>query len=158
MRGNAGQGWIADAMPYYALFALVVGVLFFLFVFIASSYVGGQYTIPSGLEENITKQRFWTDSCFSAYGLNNRLSFTLDWERFDQTVLDECYKAHEGYPVPAYRLTLGVGNEEKTVMTPGWSSASGNTQAKQYIKDVRVLKNDEMYDGAFIVEVKDEAQ
>jgi hypothetical protein len=142
--------WVVDSVPFYLLFAIVVGMLFLLFAFIVNSSAAGKHAIPPGLENFLIEQRFST-SCFNA-----RDKFTdetlpvIEKERFDAIKLTRCFQI-SSKDVLAYRLKLGAQGEA-VVSTSSFDETRGASGAR--VQPVRVLADGDVVEGTLRVEVQ----
>ncbi len=138
-------------MPWMALFIIVVGIMFAFFLVFLFSSSSSLYIIPPGTEEIMFKERFLGDCFLKPNELTGEFSSVIDWDKFDQEHLNECYNIGEESRQLGFRLRLKVGDEEKAISTRNWKEkpVSGEGQ------EVNVWKNNEQLLGDLLIEVQD---
>lgn len=101
---------------------------------------------PENLASFILEKRFFdSPNCF-LYGNN---AGVIDYSKFTQEQLNNCYAGSEN--TPAYKLTLQAGGEtEQPLTTQNWISGGYRVDAK--VKRVLVFKNGEIVEGGLTIE------
>ena len=104
---NKKAFYAADTAPFYAIFAIVVSVLFIFFTLILSHYTENTAEIPKNLEPYLLSQRFLrSPECFTYEDISGRsYSNVIDPTKFTQDRLNTCYNL-EDQEAPAFKLTL----------------------------------------------------
>jgi len=147
---NKKGEWTADTAPFMAIFIIVCGGLFMVFIFIIHANSNQLYQIPPKTEEITLKERFLA-SCFVEEDLLSGVSSSMiNWNKFDQTHLDKCYDISSGSKNYAFKLNLEVEDTTRTIQTRNWKGdvVSGESQM------VTVFYNGERKTGKLLIEVQ----
>ena len=154
MKSKKGQGWAVDSMPFYVIFVMVVGVLVLIFSLLMQRYIADQFMIPEGLEDDLLSQRFFGVHCFGAESVfTGRQHDVIDFSRFTQERLDDCYVVDKNFKYFAYKIHLLLGEESTIVQTANWRESSAQ---RRRVKEVEVLKENILLRGNIIIEVQHE--
>ncbi len=139
-----GELWVADSVPFYILFSLGIGMLFLFFAIIGGKYFGDKYTIPDGLEKELTQKRFFT--CFGT--IDTGRAFV--WDKFVQDNLDYCYSGDAR--VDAFSLQLTLHKDKKDLFTSNWKKERGAVESKEF--KIVILKDGKIDDGTLVIGVQ----
>lgn len=138
---------------FYAVFGFAAAVIFLLILWLTSSKESELSTIPPGIETYLTSQRFLNSPlCFALQDSQTKRvqNWIIDLEKFNQGVLDKCYKA-ENTKVNAYRLTVTYGNEKKTLATKNWEGFFKRAETKK----VMIYNGASIQNGELFIEIQD---
>lgn len=142
--------WVLDSMPWMAVFVIVVGVLFTIFLVFLNSTSSDVYQIPPGTEETILKERFFGNCFWEQEELTGNYVSMISWEKFDQKNLDDCYNILGESKDLGFRLRLTVGGEEKSIETRNWRAKPVYGEGQK----VNVWKDGQQAEGNLLVEVQ----
>lgn len=162
---------VAEKAIFYLLFGVVLTGIFFVLVFLISSYINVSQEVPDGLREKIFLQRFVSSPyCFVYKDADTGRSYPgiIDFGKFEKQGLDFCFESFSdlsmkksslelvsgGYVFAenfAFRLTLSVLDPvvEKVVESNNWL---GNPR-ESFVEDVLVLYDGKLRRGRLRVEV-----
>ena len=154
MKSKKGT-YAADTAPFYAMFAIVTSVLFIIFVFIVNSYSVSEVEIPKGINEYISQQRFIrSPDCFAYEDISGRTyPSVMDWTKFNQKRIEECYASYGEEKLPAFSLTLSYAGKEKTIYTDNWNTQAG-PEKREPPKNVLVQFGTTRHEGTLTIEIQ----
>lgn len=151
--GNKKADISARKIIFYAIFGFAAAIVFLLILWLTSSKESELSAIPSGVETYLTSQRFLNSPlCFALQDSQTERTqnWVVDLEKFNQEVLDKCYKA-ENTKVNAYKLTLAYGTEKKILTTKNWEGFFKRAETKK----IMVYDGKQMQNGELLIEVQD---
>ncbi len=147
--------YTADTAPFYAIFAIVVTVLFMIFVLLVNHYSADNVEIPKNIEAYLLYQRFLrSPDCFTYEDISGRAyPLILDWSKFTEENLKNCYVSYQNKNIPAFRLKLTFPEKESTIQTENWNSQFGPHKIEKP-KQMWVYFNNEKYKGELSIEIQ----
>jgi hypothetical protein len=146
----------ADSMIFVMIFAVAVVSLFAILVFMFTYYSSDTVKLPEGLETYLLTQRFTrSPDCFVYEDVSGRsYPFTLDWDKFSEESLNECYVSPANIDVPAFRLRLSFSEGGRNIQTSNWNDDKGPDLIKSP-QHVFVYYNNKKYNGQFTLGIQD---
>ena len=144
--------WAPDTMPFWIIFAVVLGFTAIYFAIIITSIGSRQIEIPKGLEEHILAKRFiYSDNCFLFKDKEGGIKpDVIDYSKFSQERMNNCFSVQEGKY--AYKLKLRIGNSEPELKSSNWDNEL-KAMAKSENR-VLVLKDKKVEEGVFVIETQ----
>lgn len=144
--------WMIDSAPFMAIFVIIVAMLFLLFLVLVNMHASTLYEIPAKTEDTLLTGRF-LQSCFAKEDWLSGTSISvIDWNKFDQAHLDDCYSILPNSKYYSFKLKLmeDKTQAEKSVQTSNWQGKS------QYlrIQPVQIWREEEIRDGRLSIEVQ----
>jgi hypothetical protein len=148
-------GYTVDTAPFYAIFIIAVAIFSVAFMLIVNSNSAGRIEVPEGLETYILYQRFLrSPDCFVYEDISGRAyPLTLDFNKFTQYNIENCYQAFGNKKIPAFKLTLTVPEKQAAVQTDNWNNALG-PQKRIPPKIISVYYNNKKTEGQLSIEIQ----
>jgi hypothetical protein len=164
---------------YYLLFGVMFTVIFFVLIYLISSYISVSQELPSGIREKIFIKRFVSSpDCFVLQDKDTGRAYPgiIDWNKFSKQSLSYCYESFSDpsqkkssleifsgsstsvqsrativSDVFAFKLTLKIleSGFEKSVETDDWV----NDSKEAFKESVLVLYDGEIKRGSLDIEV-----
>lgn len=121
--------YAGDTAPFYAVFAIVISILFMFFLILINTYSSNTAQIPENLESYILTQRFLrSPECFTYQDISGRVHpLLIDITKFTEERLNKCYNS-ENKKLPAFQLILN----DKTIQTANWDEEIGIQKRDKY--------------------------
>lgn len=149
---------VEKALIYGFVVAILLSVLFIVLVFILGVDVVGYTKITPGLEEFIFIQRFLNSPQCFVYQEKDTGIFkprVVDWSKFNEYSPNKCYSTSNenvaAFGFILHNLDTGeVKPDTNPFQTKNWR---GDPIKKKKI-DVQIFKDDKLYNGKLIVEIK----
>jgi len=153
MKLNKKSQYAADTMPFYAVFIIVVNVLFIIFILAVNNIGSKQVDAPEGLTEYLVNQRFLRSAdCFVYEDISGRVyPLVLEWNKFTEETLNECYITDE--KTKPVQLSLSFTEGEKKIKTKNWQPIKGPDKAIQPI-DILIYYNNQISQGKLTIEMQ----
>ncbi len=138
---------------YYAIFSFVLVAVLFLFGYYVGSEGSSITKVPKNLNEDLFYSLIINTNCFAYQNLDSGRTFvgTIDWDKFNQHNLDQCFYAKARYNL-GYRITLRnmiTGQQKSPISTPNFK-----TTDKSLLKKIKIIDNNNLYDGELKIEVQ----
>ncbi len=148
---------IEKAIFYGFALAILLSIMFIVLVFILGIDMLGYNKIAPGLEEFIFTQRFLNSpECFAYQDKDIGISKIriIDWDKFNYNNLDKCYTTTDENNI-AFRFRLENLDTNEKNLTPIQTKNWYGDQKKTKKISVKIHKDNELYNGNLIVEIKD---
>src|SRR3989338_8011663 len=123
-----------ERMLYYLAFGVLFSIGGIVLVVIIANQGSGITIVPAGLKEYFLTMRF-TDDCFAYNDIDTLRKYPeyIDWNRFNQQMLDECYSSHPDDI--AFKLTLtkdesGAITSKDPIQTFNWNGLAEKIRTK----------------------------
>lgn len=150
---------VEKALIYGFVVAILLSVLFIVLVFILGVDVVGYTKITPGLEEFIFTQRFLNSpECF-AYQEDGMIKpRVIDWGKFDEYSPNKCYSTSNenvlAFGFILHNLDTGEIKPDTPDTNPFQTKNWHGDENKYKEFDVRIYKDNKLYNGKLIVEIK----
>lgn len=153
MKLNKKATYAADTAPFYLIFAVVVTILFMVFVFMVTSYSTSKIEVSPELKEYLLYQRFLrSPECFAYEDISGRAyPLMIDLKKFNKQNIDSCYKVSEN--LPAFNLILATDNTSRSLSTENWNQDIG-PQRRESPKIIYVYSSGNIQKASMIIEVQ----
>ena len=147
------EGYAGDTAVFYAIFAIAVSIMFIAFVVIVNTHSTDRVELPAGLDTYLLSQRFIrSPDCFAYEDISGRAySNIIDFNKFTETQLNNCYIANE--KLPAFRLKLSFQGEVSTIQTTNWDNSLNLTKREKPLS-ILVHHNDKNAKGDLSIEMQ----
>ena len=170
---------VSQKAIYYLLFGVMLTVIFFVLIYLISSYISVSQELPPGIREKIFIKRFVSSpECFVFQDADTGRAYPgiIDWQKFSKQSLSYCYESFSDpsqkkssleifsgsstsvqsrqtifSDVYAFKLTLKIlySGVEKSIETEDWV----NDTKESFTESVLVLYGGEVRRGKLDIEV-----
>ena len=151
----ASEMWAPDTILFWILYGIVVAFIGVYFLIIVSKISPEQVKIRGNAEAFNLMQRFLKPaSCFAYDGSGITSIRTIDYGKFSEDTLNNCYSIGGG-KFTAFRLTLDSlsAGLTKTIKTKNWNDNRG-AEARESPKDILVYGNNKLSNGEITIEMQ----
>ena len=147
--------YAADTAPFYMIFAVVVTGLFLMFLLIVNSNASNLIEVNKDLGNYFLYQRFLTSpDCFTYEDISGKVyPMNLDFSKFTQYSINNCYNSFNNQKLPAFRLKLSFSEKESVIKTDNWND-NKPVQKRNEPMPVIVLSQNKKYKGDLSIEMQ----
>lgn len=140
--------WAPDTMPFWIVFAIVLGFTAVFFAIVMISFGSAMLKVPEDFEGYILTQRFF-GGCFLLNKEGIKPDVT-DYSKFTQDRLNYCYNPEETY---AFMVSLkGQDLATNQIKTSNW--LEGGKIIRKNVFAVKVSKDDKILNGVMEIEIQ----
>ena len=141
--------WAADTWPFHIIFGIILNTVFILFLLGLNSTAQAETKIPENLEEfTISSGFLFSENCFLYLDNDIARAYKLDFDKFNEENLDKCVEAKQ-----AFKLTLKLDDEEKTIKTQNWDIDKESKKSLP-VKHVTVFKDNNYVEADLFIELQ----
>ena len=127
---------VARKMIYWMIAGVVIAVVVLAFTFMIGGYRNKLTQIPPELRAELLALRFTNNAeCFAVHDENTGavMTNTIDLSRFNQEIMDKCYRTEEEKGLKTFNFRLRLKNEGQEVITNNYFHKDDFTLTKEVL-------------------------